>query len=67
MQCQKQWPYFCRFEDGWPVRDMLASYLVNQRASKALKIKKLKAAGIDMRVSELIMPQMSPMVWGHRL
>jgi hypothetical protein len=50
-QCQKKWPYFRRFEDGWPVRDMLASYLINQRASQKLKTKKLKAAGINIRVS----------------
>ena len=34
---------------------MLASYLVNQKASKSSKAKKLKAAGISMRVSALVM------------
>ncbi|KIM71113.1 hypothetical protein PILCRDRAFT_17367 [Piloderma croceum F 1598] len=47
--CQKKWPFFRRFEDGWPLRDMLASYLVNQKASANRKNKQLKAAGINTR------------------
>jgi hypothetical protein len=50
-QCQKKWSFFRQFEDGWPVRDMLASYLVNQSAVAKLKVRKLKAAGVNMRVS----------------
>jgi hypothetical protein len=51
-QCQKKYQFFRRFEDGWAVRDMLASYLVNQVAVARLSIKKMKAAGADMRVSD---------------
>lgn len=50
IQCQRQWAFFRRFEDGWPVRDMLAGYLVNQKAAAARRRRELEASGVDMKV-----------------
>ncbi|KIM76798.1 hypothetical protein PILCRDRAFT_12503 [Piloderma croceum F 1598] len=47
--CQRKWSFFRQFEDGWPVHDMLAFYLVNQSTVAKLKVRKLKAVGVNMR------------------
>jgi len=54
LQCQNKWPILCRFEDGWPIRNILVGYLVNQEATKNRKIKQLKAAGISTKVFLII-------------